>query len=150
MSKIVWRWFLVLFQCVFTDVQNQVIFVTKNFGRNITRFNLNFFPSEVSFHEDEPLTFLVYDKVVPTKQVRFRFLDKLQLSFLVYFGLLFWHVTCRYEHTDTWDLSFSQQWMFALWYSGLWHRIVWYVVVRTFVTIYQTIQLQGILIVDAS
>ncbi|GFG37795.1 hypothetical protein Cfor_11613, partial [Coptotermes formosanus] len=55
--------------CVFTDPQNQVIFVTKNFGRNITRFNVNFSPSEVSFHEDEPLTFLVYDKVSPAKEL---------------------------------------------------------------------------------
>jgi hypothetical protein len=65
---------------VFTDPQNEVIFVTKNFGRNITRIKLNFSPSEVSFHEDEPLTFLAYDKTSPTKDVSFRFLHSLQLS----------------------------------------------------------------------
>ena len=58
-----------MFQCVFTDSQNQVIFVTKNFGKNITRIPLTFTPSEVSFDEDEPLTFLVYDKVAPNRQV---------------------------------------------------------------------------------
>jgi hypothetical protein len=54
---------------VFIDPQNKVIFVTKNYGRNITRIDLLFSPSEVSFHEDEPLIFLVYDKVVATKRV---------------------------------------------------------------------------------
>jgi len=69
---------------VFTDPQNHVIFVTENFGKNIRRSNLNFSPSEVSFHEDEPLTFLVYDKVSPTKRVSFRFLHNLQLGFHIY------------------------------------------------------------------
>jgi len=71
-----------LFQCVFTDPQNQVIFVTKNFGTNITRISLNFSPSEVSFHEDEPLTFLVYDEVSHVKGVSFRFVHNLQLGFI--------------------------------------------------------------------
>jgi hypothetical protein len=56
---------------------NQVIFVTKNYGRNITRINLAFSPSEVSFHEDEPLTFLVFDKVDPIKRVSLRYLLEL-------------------------------------------------------------------------
>ena len=68
---------------MFTDPQNNVIFVTKNFGSNITRFNLIFTPSEVSFHEDEPLTFLVHDKKSPERKVSFRFLLNLQLSFHV-------------------------------------------------------------------
>jgi len=55
--------------CVFTDPQNKVIFVTENFGKDIRSVNLNFSPSEVSFHEDEPLTFLVYDKVSPAKRL---------------------------------------------------------------------------------
>jgi hypothetical protein len=66
---------------VFTDPQNQVIFLTKNFGRVITRNQLVFSPSEVSFHEDEPLTFLVYDKMSPAKGVSLRYLHNLQLSF---------------------------------------------------------------------
>jgi hypothetical protein len=48
------------------------MFVTKNYGRNIVRIKLPFTPSEVSFHEDEPLTFLVYDKVNSAKQVNLR------------------------------------------------------------------------------
>ena len=71
-----------LFQCVFTDPQNRVIFVTKNFGINITRFNLNFSPSEVSFHEDEPLTFLVYGEVSGAKGVSFRFVRNLHLGYI--------------------------------------------------------------------
>jgi len=55
--------------CVFTDPQNKVIFVTKNFGSNITRFNVIFTPSEVSFHEDESLTFLVHDKMSPARRL---------------------------------------------------------------------------------
>jgi hypothetical protein len=69
---------------VFTDPQNKVIFVTENFGKNIKSFNLNFLPSEVSFHEDEPQTFLVYDKMSPVKGVSFRFLHNLQLGFHMY------------------------------------------------------------------
>lgn len=70
-----------LFQCVFTDPHNKVIFVTKNFGMNITRFNLNFSPSEVSFHEDEPLTFLVYDEVSLAKGVSL-YVHNLWLGFI--------------------------------------------------------------------
>lgn len=66
-----------IFQCVFTDPLNQVIFVTKDYGRNITRMNVTFSPSEVSFHEDEPLTFLVFDKVDPIKRVSLRYLLEL-------------------------------------------------------------------------
>jgi hypothetical protein len=54
-----------------------VIFVTTNYGRNITRINLTFSPSEVSFHEDETLTFLVFDKVDPVKRVSLRYLLEL-------------------------------------------------------------------------
>jgi hypothetical protein len=72
-----------VFQCVFTDLQNQVIFVTKNYGRNITRINLSFTPSEVSFHEDEPLTFLVYDKVNSTKQVNLKYFCNSSITFYI-------------------------------------------------------------------
>ena len=75
---------------MFTDPQNQVIFVTKNYGKNITRFKLNFSPSEVSFHEDEPLTFLVYDKVSPAKGVSFRFVPNLQLGYIYIYICIFW------------------------------------------------------------
>jgi hypothetical protein len=68
---------LFFFQCVFTDPLNKVIFVTKNYGRNITRINLTFSPSEVSFHEDETLTFLVFDKVDSVKRVSLRHLLEL-------------------------------------------------------------------------
>lgn len=68
-------WFIVFlcFQCVFTDPQNQVIFVTKDYGKNIMRIKVSFTPSEVSFHEDEPLIFLVYDKANSAKQVNLRY-----------------------------------------------------------------------------
>lgn len=81
---------------MFTDPQNKVIFVTKNFGSNITRFNLIFTPSEVSFHEDEPLTFLVYDKMSTAKGVSFRFLHN--LSFHVCMYGLFFKPCGRYGH----------------------------------------------------
>ncbi|KAJ9597637.1 hypothetical protein L9F63_011506, partial [Diploptera punctata] len=55
--------------CVFTDTQSQVIFVTRNYGKDITRIPLTFTPSDVIFDEDEPLTFLIYDKVAPNKQL---------------------------------------------------------------------------------
>lgn len=47
---------------VFTDPQNQVIFVTRNYGKNITKIEVGFSPTEVTFHEDESMTFLVYEK----------------------------------------------------------------------------------------
>jgi len=112
-----WRWFLVLFQCVFIDPQNQVIFVTKNFGRDITRFNLIFTPSEVSFHEDEPLTFLVYDKVSPAKGVSFRFLYNLHLSFRAcsFFFFFLWPCARFRHHWCMRFFSISQQWVFVQW-----------------------------------
>jgi hypothetical protein len=67
---------------VFTDPQNQVIFVTKNYGKKIMKIELSFTPSEVSFHDDEPLTFLLYDKVNSTKQVNLSYFYNSSLAFV--------------------------------------------------------------------
>lgn len=61
--------FPLLFQFVFTDVKNKQLFVTTNHGRNITRLNVSFTPSEVSFHEYQPQTFLVLHKSEQKQQV---------------------------------------------------------------------------------
>ncbi|KAK7863063.1 hypothetical protein R5R35_006484 [Gryllus longicercus] len=47
---------------VFADVRNKVLFVTNNFGKNFTRRYVEFSPSDISFYEEDPITFLVYDK----------------------------------------------------------------------------------------
>ncbi|XP_063217852.1 sortilin-related receptor-like [Bacillus rossius redtenbacheri] len=48
---------------VFTDSTNQMIFTTKNYGRNITRTKLSFHPTNITFHDEEPFTFLAYDSL---------------------------------------------------------------------------------------
>ncbi|KAF2902543.1 hypothetical protein ILUMI_03643 [Ignelater luminosus] len=54
---------------VFTDVRNKQLFVTTNYGRNITRLDASFTPSEVSFHEYQPQTFLVLHKSEQKQQL---------------------------------------------------------------------------------
>nr|CAD7266341.1 unnamed protein product [Timema shepardi] len=53
---------------VFADVANQMIYTTTCQG-NLTRIKLNFHPSNITFHEEEPLTFLAYDMVDPEKKL---------------------------------------------------------------------------------
>lgn len=47
---------------VFTDVYNNVIFMTKDYGKTITRTDLNFTPNDVLFHEFLPDTVLAAQK----------------------------------------------------------------------------------------
>lgn len=60
-----------MLQFVFTDVKNKQIFVTTNYGHNVTRMNVNFTPNEVSFHEYESQVFLVLQKTDQKRQVRY-------------------------------------------------------------------------------
>ncbi|XP_071441297.1 sortilin-related receptor-like isoform X2 [Hetaerina americana] len=55
--------------CVFIDSTNKVIYTTTNHGKYIEMTNLKFHPTDISFNEDEPLTFLAYDKIDPTKKL---------------------------------------------------------------------------------
>lgn len=56
-------------QVVLTDVTNQVIFATKDSGQTMQQYKVDFHPSDVLFHDDDPFTFLAYDKVDPLKKV---------------------------------------------------------------------------------
>nr|CAD7443907.1 unnamed protein product [Timema bartmani] len=53
---------------VFADVTNQMIYTSTSPG-TVTRIKLNFHPSNITFHEEEPLTFLAYDMVDPEKKL---------------------------------------------------------------------------------
>lgn len=60
----------VYFQVVFVDVANKIIFKTEDHGRNISRIQLDFHPSETTFIEDDPYTLLAFDKIDPARKVR--------------------------------------------------------------------------------
>lgn len=47
---------------VFTDVRNKVVFVTTDHVKTLKRYHLNFTPSDVSYHQYRPQSFLVHDK----------------------------------------------------------------------------------------
>ncbi|CAG9863395.1 unnamed protein product [Phyllotreta striolata] len=49
-------------QFVFTDVKNNVIFVTMNEGVTFKRIDLNFTPSDISFHPLNPTLYVALDK----------------------------------------------------------------------------------------
>ncbi|XP_024940142.1 sortilin-related receptor isoform X2 [Cephus cinctus] len=55
--------------CVFADIGNNLIFITTDNGKNITRVKLPFQPSEISFHEENPNIFLILDKVNRTRKL---------------------------------------------------------------------------------
>ncbi|KAG8226274.1 hypothetical protein J437_LFUL004831 [Ladona fulva] len=55
--------------CVFIDSQNKVIFSTTNHGKDFEMVKLKFHPTEISFNEEEPHTFLAYDKIDPEKKL---------------------------------------------------------------------------------
>lgn len=55
-------------QCVFADSTNKLIFITRNSGHNITRIEVPFTPSEISF-DDEHYYFMVLDKVDTKRRV---------------------------------------------------------------------------------
>ncbi|KAK9872162.1 hypothetical protein WA026_016216 [Henosepilachna vigintioctopunctata] len=54
---------------IFSDVKHKTIFVTSDYGHNIKRLKLDFSPSDISFHEYKPNTFLVHDKSTPEQLV---------------------------------------------------------------------------------
>ncbi|KAL0266712.1 UNVERIFIED_CONTAM: hypothetical protein PYX00_009183 [Menopon gallinae] len=54
---------------VFSDSENKYIFTTKDSGRTFQRIKLSFHPSSISFHDDEPFTFLVHDKINSSLQL---------------------------------------------------------------------------------
>ncbi|KAJ8922708.1 hypothetical protein NQ315_007743 [Exocentrus adspersus] len=47
---------------VFTDIRHNLLYVTKDHGKAFKRIDLDFTPSDVSFHELQPSTFVVLDK----------------------------------------------------------------------------------------
>lgn len=55
--------------CVYTDVVNRKIFTTTDHSITIKSISLPFVPSEVTYKPDEPLVFIVHDKVNSTKQL---------------------------------------------------------------------------------
>ncbi|XP_034941871.1 sortilin-related receptor-like [Chelonus insularis] len=57
------------YYCIFADVTNQVIFITKNNGRTISKYHLEFHPSEILFDEDNPTYILALDKVDTSRNV---------------------------------------------------------------------------------
>lgn len=61
--------FLSFTQVVLTDITNKVILKTSDSGQTMQQINVEFHPSDVLFHDTDPFTFLVYDKVDPLKKV---------------------------------------------------------------------------------
>lgn len=64
-----------LFQCVFADSANKLIFITHNHGRDIERIKLDFAPSEIAFSDNQAdysstAVLLVLDKTTPQRRVR--------------------------------------------------------------------------------
>lgn len=49
------------FQFVFTDVLNEYIFVTKDYGETVVPHKVGFSPSEVMFHPIDAEVLLVHD-----------------------------------------------------------------------------------------
>ncbi|ERL95566.1 sortilin-related receptor [Dendroctonus ponderosae] len=49
-------------QFVFTDIVNNLLFITTDYGKTFQRIELKFTPSEVSFHDLQPSMFLILDK----------------------------------------------------------------------------------------
>lgn len=47
--------------CVFMDKTNKVVFVTSDYGKKIFRYNLPCTPVDISFHPENPVTYLVHD-----------------------------------------------------------------------------------------
>lgn len=58
------------FQIVFTDPRNKAIFTNSDYGKTIKMHMLDFTPSDVSFYEQDPKTFLVHDKEDPDRKVK--------------------------------------------------------------------------------
>lgn len=56
-------------QVVLTDITNKVIFTTKDSGQTFHQIKLDFHPSDLLFHEDDPFSFMMWDKVDPKKKV---------------------------------------------------------------------------------
>ncbi|KAL3265395.1 hypothetical protein HHI36_009601 [Cryptolaemus montrouzieri] len=54
---------------VFADVKHKILFVTSNHGKNIRRINVDFTPTDISFHEYHANTFLVHDENHPQKML---------------------------------------------------------------------------------
>lgn len=48
-----------------------MILKTRDSGATMERVKVDFHPSDVLFHDTDPFTFLVYDKVDPLKKVVF-------------------------------------------------------------------------------
>ncbi|XP_020710796.1 sortilin-related receptor isoform X2 [Athalia rosae] len=80
--------------CVFADSTNQLIFTTWNNGKDITRQILPFHPSDISFHEDDPLTFLALDKLDPERKLWLtRDFGKTWIIIQEYVKAFFWTTT---------------------------------------------------------
>ncbi|XP_046384173.1 sortilin-related receptor-like [Ischnura elegans] len=54
---------------VFKDSTNRVLYTTKDHGKHFEMVKLKFHPTDISFNEEEPLTFLAYDKIDPQKKL---------------------------------------------------------------------------------
>lgn len=60
-----------LFQIVFTDQRNKAVFTSSDHGRTVQSHEVDFTPSEVSFYEADPYTFLILDKDDPDRKLYF-------------------------------------------------------------------------------
>lgn len=56
---------------MFTDVKNKMLYQTSDNGITIRRTKLEFSPSDVAYDEEDTDTFVILDKVDPTKKVKF-------------------------------------------------------------------------------
>ncbi|XP_046384186.1 sortilin-related receptor-like isoform X2 [Ischnura elegans] len=54
---------------VFIDSTQKVIYSTTDHGKHFEMVKLKFHPTDISFDEEEPLTFLAYDKIDPQKKL---------------------------------------------------------------------------------
>lgn len=53
---------MLLFQCVFVDSTNKLIYTSTDHGKNIIRHSVDFRPFDISFYDDDPRIFLAHDK----------------------------------------------------------------------------------------
>jgi len=50
-----------LFQFIFPDSKNKVIFTTNDYGKTIKRQSVDFEITDLAFHEEEPETIIILD-----------------------------------------------------------------------------------------
>ena len=82
-----------LFQLVFTDIKNKLIFTTTDNAKNIIRYQLDFVPSEVFFQESDPQVLMILDTTTLNRTVRIIFVLIEKMNSI--FSFFIWSYGCR-------------------------------------------------------